>query len=101
MSVPFAVWAAVLGSAWAAIGAAWGVRYLTGGERKEISAKIAAEGGRVIWIKRLEWSTAWPALLRTPLSHGRVTTYDVLVERDGVRRIEVWRNGEGGVAKDH
>ena len=54
----------------------------------------------MLWIKRLEWSTA--SLLRTSLlSHGRTTTYDVLVERDGVRRIEVWRNGDGGVARDH
>jgi hypothetical protein len=98
MSAPFAVWAAVVGTAWTVFGAVMVIRYLAKLERKEIATRIAGEGGKVIWVKRLD-ATPSPTLFGS--TSGRVTTYDVLVERGGVRRIEVWRNGVGGVARDH
>ena len=72
-------------------------RFVLGGDRASIRAKVEADGGKVIWIKQLD------SLGQLSLLGGTdgVTNYDVLVERDGVRKIEAWRCTVGGASRDH
>ena len=78
------------------LGAAYGlVRRLTHADEADVKRRIAADGVSVVWAKRLD------TLKGAGLLNSRVTFYDVLVERDGVRRIEVWRDGLEGLSKDH
>jgi hypothetical protein len=90
--------AAVLGFAPIAFGLAVGaailIRRLTKADLADVKAKIESQGATVVWVKRLDTQGGGRG-------DGRVTYYDVLVERDGVRRIEVWREDSDGIFKDH
>jgi hypothetical protein len=72
-------------------------RFAFGGDRTGIREKVESEGGKVIWIKQLDsqGQFRWLAGL------DGVTNYDVLVEREGARKIEVWRCTAGGASRDH
>ena len=78
------------------VGAVVLVRRFTKADLADVSARIAAQGANVVWVKRLDTQKGDGLL-----GSGTVTFYDVLVERDGVRRIEVWREGSDGIFKDH
>ena len=71
---------------------------LTGADRKDVARRIEAQGAKVVWVKRLDSMSEKSGPFDR---YGSVTFYDVLVEREGVRRIEVWRDGPDGIFKDH
>ena len=73
-------------------------RGLMGGDKAMIARKLAATGGKPIWIKRTD-AMSGPSAGGFGEA-GAVTFYDVLVERDGVRRIEVWRVSLDGAFQD-
>jgi len=74
-----------------------GVRRLTKADEAGVKRRIEATGVAVVWVKRLDTQSEPDPFNR----HASTTYYDVLVERDGVRRIDVWRDGTGGFFKDH
>jgi hypothetical protein len=77
--------------------AVYGFRFLLGGDKTGIRTKVEANGGKVVWIKRLDSTPESP--LTGALSSE--TFYNVLVEHDGLRKIEVWRCGASGAFLDH
>lgn len=81
-----------------AYGITLAIRYLTKADQADIRQKIEAQGAKVIWVKRLDGMDEKSAPFDRTVA---VSIYDVLVERDGVRRIEVWRDGREGIFKDH
>ena len=68
------------------------LRRLRHTDETDIKSRIAARDRvPVIWAKRLDGV----------FNNDSVTLYNVLVEREGVRRIEVWRDGTEGLSRDH
>jgi hypothetical protein len=78
------------------LGAVGGIRRLFRADETDIKRRITAKGVTVLWARRLD-TQADASFNR----NATVTYYNVLVERDGVRRIEVWRDSLDGLFPDH
>ena len=74
-----------------------GISRLTKADEASIRRRLTEKGLTVIWAKRLDTQRE-AGLLG---SSSQTTYYDVLVERDGVRRVEVWRDSLDGLFLDH
>jgi hypothetical protein len=69
------------------------IRRLTKADVGHIKRRIEAKGATVVWVKRLDTEMG-------SRGDGFVTYYDALVERDGMRRIELWRDSQAGLARE-
>jgi hypothetical protein len=88
--------ASVLVAGTLVLGAVVAFRFATKAGQKDIVRKVESEGGHVVWVKRLQTE------LEAPFNRwGSFMLNDVLVEREGVRKIEVWRSGVRGAFRDH